>query len=221
MVITVRMSHGFDGWDNDDVEQLSLYLPGLIDSLSAFGLNFKRLLQCPLSLVATASSHLHQTMPIWYVSGILPRCWERKLTSWARFSPCNSIWCQNYNLVWIRASLPTQSAMICAVCKQPEINTRLRVSWDVWFYVIWHLMTPANQPLYMDFATEEVLAIISRPGQHGTEGWGERTRVWAWGSWLLESNSAQKEEAHQEADTGHHENKYDKDAEWWWWWYIL
>ena len=67
MMITVRMSHGFDGWDNDDVEQLSLYLPGLnlsVDSLSAFGLNFKRLLQCPLSLVATASSHLHQTMPI-------------------------------------------------------------------------------------------------------------------------------------------------------------
>ena len=50
MVLTVRMSHGFDGWDNDDVEQRSLYLPGLnvlVGSLLPFGLNFKRLLQCP------------------------------------------------------------------------------------------------------------------------------------------------------------------------------
>ena len=63
------------------------------------------------------------------------------------------------------------------------------------------------------------MIFFSRPGQPGTEGGGERTGVWAWGSGLLESNSAQKEEAHQEADTGHHENKYDKDAERSW--YIL
>ena len=44
--------------------------------------------------------------------------------------------------------MPRQSAMICAVCKQPEINARLRVSWDAWFYVILHLMTPAQTHIY-------------------------------------------------------------------------
>ena len=45
--------------------------------------------------------------------------------------------------------------------------------------------------------------ISSPPGQYGTEGRDQGARVWAWRSWMLESNSTQKKETHQKTDTGH------------------
>ena len=77
---------------------------------------------------------------------------------------------------------------------------------------------PGPNPYIWTLPQKKYLIFFSRPGQPGTEGGGERTGVWAWGSWLLESNSAQKEEAHQEADTGHHDNKC---YVWWGFWMAI